>query len=137
MKKWKEREVIEVIPSDKEEEDPRKFNLDEEPEISLNAITGAPSPKTIRIVGVLRNQQVIILIDLGSTHNFVDAQLVAMLGIVSSSMDVVKVRIANDQIISSLGRSEDLSLKMQGNIFKVDCIFCPWLVVTLFWVYNG
>ena len=39
----------------------------------------------------------VILIDLGSTHNFVDAQLSEMLGIVSASRDAIKVRIANGQ----------------------------------------
>ena len=45
-----------------------------------------------------------------------DAQLVEMLGIVSTSRDAIKVRIANGQINTSRGRSLDLSLKMQGNL---------------------
>jgi hypothetical protein len=106
------KEVNEVAKSDKEEEDPIQFFLDEEPEISLNAITGTPNPKTIRIVGNLKGQQVVILIDSGSTHNFVDAQLAAMLGIVSSSKDTIMVRVANGQTINSPGQSLDLSLKI-------------------------
>lgn len=43
-------------------------NLIAKPEISLNAITGTPTPKTMRLLGVLKNQQVIILIDSGSTQ---------------------------------------------------------------------
>jgi hypothetical protein len=62
-------------------EDPGQYFLDEKPEISINAITGTPNPKTMRVMGVLRNQQVVILIDSGSTHNFVDAQLAEMLGL--------------------------------------------------------
>jgi hypothetical protein len=50
------------------EEDPGEFFLEEFPEISLNAITGTPSPKTMRIVGFLRLHQVVILIDSGSCH---------------------------------------------------------------------
>jgi len=57
-----------------EEEDPDEFFLEEFPEISLNAIIGTPSPKTMRIVGILRYQQVIILIDYGSTHSFLDTK---------------------------------------------------------------
>lgn len=52
--------------------DPRDFSLEEFPKISLNAITGTPSPKTMKLVGVLNNQRVVILIDSGSMHNFLD-----------------------------------------------------------------
>jgi hypothetical protein len=98
--------------------------LDEEPGISLNTITGTPNPRTMRIVRVLRNQQVIILIDSGSTHNFVDAKLAEVLGIVSTSGDAIKLRIANSQIISSSGKNHDVTLKMQGNLFKMDLYIC-------------
>jgi hypothetical protein len=99
--------------------------LDEEPEISLNAITGTHNPKTMRIIGVLRNQQVVILIDSSSTHNFVDAKLAEVLGIISTSGDAIKVRIANGQIISSPGKNQNLTLKMQGNLYKMDLYILP------------
>jgi hypothetical protein len=70
----------------------------EEPEISLNAITGTPSPKTMRLIGFLKHHKVVILIDLRSTHNFVDSKLVALLGIIPSSRDCIKVKIANGQV---------------------------------------
>jgi hypothetical protein len=73
------------------EEDPGNFFLEEFLEISLNAITGTPSPKTMRIVGFLRFNQVIILIDSGSTHNFVDTKLAATLGIRPVEQDGIKV----------------------------------------------
>jgi len=73
------------------EEDPREFFLEEFPEISLNAITGTPSPKTMRIVGFFRLHQVIILIDSGSTHNFVDAKLAATLGIQPQPQEGIQV----------------------------------------------
>jgi hypothetical protein len=39
-----------------EEDDPNEFFLEKIPEISLNAIICNPSPKTMRIVGILRYQ---------------------------------------------------------------------------------
>jgi hypothetical protein len=94
--------------------------LDEEPEISLNAITGTPNEKTMRLLGILRGQQVIILIDSSSTHNFVDEHVVKRMGLSSTKKEVIKVRIANGQQISSPGKCQDLSLKMQGTVFQVD-----------------
>jgi hypothetical protein len=45
------------------------------PEISLQAITGSAHPKTMRVLGRINGQQLVILIDSGSTHNFLDATL--------------------------------------------------------------
>jgi len=55
--------------------------MEETLKISLNAITGTPNPRTMRLVGVLKNQQVVILINSSSTHNFVDAHLAKLLGL--------------------------------------------------------
>jgi hypothetical protein len=40
-----QKEIIDVVAVDREEEDPRQFFWDEGPEISLNAITCTPNPK--------------------------------------------------------------------------------------------
>ena len=41
-------------------------------QISINAITGSVSYRTIRVHGLVRKQKVVILIDTGSTHNFLN-----------------------------------------------------------------
>lgn len=38
--------------------------------ISLHAIVGVPSPKTMCVMGQLKNKWVLFLIDTGSNHNF-------------------------------------------------------------------
>lgn len=43
-----------------------------QPEISLHALIGSVNPRTMRVQGRVRNQEVVILIDSGSTHNFID-----------------------------------------------------------------
>jgi hypothetical protein len=79
----------------------------------------------MRVIGVLRNQQVVILIDSDSSHNFVDAKLAKVLGIVNASRDAIKVRIANGQIITSPRKSQDFTIKMQGNLYKMDLYIWP------------
>jgi len=103
--------------------------LEEFPEISLNAITGSPSPRTMRIVGIIRFRKAIILIDSGSTHNFMDAKLAAALGIQPVGQDGIKVKIANGQEVASLGKSREAEVKMEGYIFRTEFLSCPWQAV--------
>jgi hypothetical protein len=42
-----------------------------EPAISLNAIIGFSAPQTLKLIGYIKHQKVIILVDSGSTHNFI------------------------------------------------------------------
>jgi hypothetical protein len=39
--------------------------------ISLNALTGFSAPQTLKLIGYIKHQKVIILVDSGSTHNFI------------------------------------------------------------------
>jgi hypothetical protein len=43
--------------------------------ISLHALARATTPRTMRVMGKIREQLVVVLIDTGSTHSFVDQNL--------------------------------------------------------------
>ena len=51
------------------------------PEISFHAIADAEHPQTLRVMGNLRNKSVTVLIDRGSTHNFIDQAVVTKFGL--------------------------------------------------------
>ena len=40
--------------------------------IFLHAITGCSSPRTMRVKARIKKREMVVLIDSGSTHNFVD-----------------------------------------------------------------
>jgi hypothetical protein len=107
------------------EDDPSEFFLEEFPEISLNAITGTPNPKTMRIVGFIRHHRVVVLIDSGGTHNFVDSKLAASLGIHPQPHDGIKVQIANGQEVASPGHCGEVEVKLPGIVFKTDLFLLP------------
>lgn len=55
--------------------------LDEVPEISLNVISGSKVPDTMRIRGNIESLGTIVLIDSGSTNNFVSEDLARKVGL--------------------------------------------------------
>ncbi|KAF9671218.1 hypothetical protein SADUNF_Sadunf12G0024600 [Salix dunnii] len=51
------------------------------PEISLHAIAGATNPQTMRVTGYYHNKPLYILLDSGSTHNFLDPSVASKLNL--------------------------------------------------------
>jgi hypothetical protein len=47
--------------------DPPEFD----PLISLHALTSFSAPQTLKLIGYIKHRKVIILVDSGSTHNFI------------------------------------------------------------------
>jgi hypothetical protein len=74
----------------------------------------------MRIVGLIRFHQAVILIDSGSTHNFVDTKLASALGIQPTGQDRIKVKIANGQEFASAGKSREVEVRMQGFTFPTE-----------------
>jgi len=94
--------------------------MEEFPEISLNAIIGSRSPKTMRIIGILRYQRVDVLIDSSSTHNLVGVEIVPLLGLQPVQHKGVEVRVANGQLMPSPGRCQAVTLKLQDFSFSTE-----------------
>jgi hypothetical protein len=42
-----------------------------DPMISLNSLNGFSAPQTLKLIGYIKNRKFIILVDSGSTHNFI------------------------------------------------------------------
>ncbi|XP_042979958.1 uncharacterized protein LOC122310144 [Carya illinoinensis] len=90
----------------------------EELEISLAAIAGTPTVSTMRLLGSLCGEQVVILIDSGSSHNFLDSALTTKLQLPMDYSVNLKVRVANGQCLNSEGICRTAQLKVQGNLLK-------------------
>lgn len=75
--------LVEVQGSDETDEEECQ-NVEElvqtEPQISINAIRGQPRYHTMRVTGYFGQKTLHILIDSGSTHNFLDLALARKLG---------------------------------------------------------
>jgi hypothetical protein len=119
-----------------------KFDVVEckEPEISLHAISGYSGSKSMRLLGLLHNYQVSILIDSGSTHNFLDPSVLSKLQLPVTSAPLLRVKIADGTSIPSYGKTNMVSLKVQGHSISASFYvislgglrYCPWVGMVVY-----
>ncbi|KAF7144954.1 hypothetical protein RHSIM_Rhsim04G0143300 [Rhododendron simsii] len=70
----------------------------EETQISLNALTGSISDRTLRVRGNVKKKVIIILIDSGSTHNFLNPEVVKRANIKTEDTDSLPVSVADGPV---------------------------------------
>jgi len=62
----------------------------------LASLHGVPKFLTLRIRGTVQGQRVSILVDSGSTHNFIDAQIIQRQGITIMELEGFSVLVPGD-----------------------------------------
>lgn len=73
------------------------------PEISFHPITGTNHPQTLCVDGKIKNKLITVLIDGGSTHNFIDEAIVSKLGLPVARDKKFQVMVANREEIVYFG----------------------------------
>lgn len=69
------------------------------PHISLHALSDLPSPKTFRLFGVIHHARLTILIDSGSTHNFIQPRIAHFLHLPTQPTSPLHVLVGNGSIL--------------------------------------
>lgn len=67
--------------------------------ISLDALAGSDGPKTMRFLGSLQGQDILILVDSGSTHSFLSDSVAAHLQGVQPLPRPIRVQVANGAVL--------------------------------------
>ncbi|XP_026383409.1 uncharacterized protein LOC113278901 [Papaver somniferum] len=91
--------------------------VDSDMEISCHALTGNANPDTIRIPGFIKKKAIIVLIDTGSTHSFIDSALATQLGCEVHPTAHMLVTVANGAKTTSTGIYQQLQWTMQQQQF--------------------
>ena len=102
------------------EEDNQKEIVSDEPIISLNALAGISSPQTLKIRGFLKHRPVVVLIDSGSTHNFIHQKIAETTHCFVRAVSNFQVQIAYGGIMKCEGRCENVKLQMGDYQLKTD-----------------
>ncbi|GMY21813.1 RVP_2 domain-containing protein [Fagus crenata] len=99
--------------------------MDENLSISLHAITGTPTPQTMRVKANVEGKVVIILIDTGSTYNFMSENMAARLKLQHKGTTKFNVTGASGEKIPSNGRCPRIRVALQGTTLISDFYLLP------------
>lgn len=88
-------------------------------EITLYAMVGSPSSNTMRVQSKIKNQEMVSLLDKGSTHNFL-MPLVIKSEIAVWYLPNLEVEVANGSMIKTQGLCHGVTISMQVRKFIVD-----------------
>jgi hypothetical protein len=113
--------IMEVI---QEDDDGREQELySDEPTISIAALTGIQPRRgsTMQVYVTVQGAVLRALLDSRSTHNFVDSEAAARVGIKFSSKAGFSVAVANGDRVASSGSCLDLKINITGEPFIIAC----------------
>ena len=85
--------------------------------LSSQALDGTDSATTIRLRALVGNQVMLLLLDSGSSHSFVNKSFVDRLGLATEEMPRVDVRVANGDRLTCNRIVPELKWWMQGHTF--------------------
>ena len=74
----------------------------------------------MRVIALINGQKAVVLIDTGSTHNFMDKGLVASLKLQVDHTSCFEVKVSNGQITKTMGECKSMKFKIQDLQFKVN-----------------
>jgi hypothetical protein len=98
---------------------------DDEPQISLHALTGWSTAKTMRIMARIGNHELTVLIDSGFTHNFISERIANWLHLPVIPTQPFNVKVANGNPLKCQGRFENIHVLLQGIPFMLTLHALP------------
>ncbi|KAM3412202.1 hypothetical protein ACQJBY_003713 [Aegilops geniculata] len=87
-------------------------------QISAHAISKADNTETIHIRALVGNQVMLVLVDSGSSHSFVDENFAKGVALDLVAVPSVKVTVANGQAMESKFEAPNLTWWAQGHTFE-------------------
>ncbi|XP_061353332.1 uncharacterized protein LOC133298114 [Gastrolobium bilobum] len=95
------------------------------PQISLHALSGIMVPQTLRFNSHIGKSEMSLLVDGGSTHNFLQPKVVAALNLPMSSDQHFDVMVGNGQTLKCEGFCQAVPVQIQQHVFLVDFYVLP------------
>lgn len=99
--------------------------IEDEPTVSIHALTGWSSPWTMRVDATIKSQPVMVLIDSGSTHNFLSDKVAQSLRLPVVPTKPFSVHVANGERLRCQGQYEKVPVNLQGIPFSFTFYSLP------------
>lgn len=93
--------------------------------ISLHALTGIRTSKTMRLAVIIGGVTMSALVDSGSTHTFVATEAARRLGLSPTTKSGLNVMVANGDQVTSSGICSGIPIKIDSEDFITDCYVIP------------
>jgi len=95
-------------------------------QINLNSLSGYLALEALRLTGLIFGHHVTVLVDGGSTHNFVQPQVATQLGLPCRQAESpLRVMVGNDQYLECTNHCEDVSVVIQDTYFTLHLYILP------------
>ena len=120
-----EEEIVEQTPDHNDQNNPEPIQQELELHLSLNALKGASGVGTIKFVGHIGNTPVQILVDGGSSDNFLQPRIAQFLKLDVEPAPCFKVLVGNGNSLSSEGTIKELKVSVQGHELKLPVYLLP------------
>ncbi|XP_028230859.1 uncharacterized protein LOC114411353 [Glycine soja] len=88
--------------------------------ISLHALVGVPSSETFQIYGMIKNARLTVLVDNGSTHNFLQPRIAQFLKLSTQNTHPLQVMVGNGSMLACDQICPSTNLTIQGHPFMVS-----------------
>ena len=109
-----------------------------QPHISLHAMAGVPATDTFRLYGVVNHARVTILVDSGSTHNFVQPRVAKFLNLPIEDTIPLRVMVDNSSVLDCRQLYSATTLFIQDHPFTVTLrillLSCADVVLEVEWL---
>ncbi|VFQ91770.1 unnamed protein product [Cuscuta campestris] len=92
---------------------------------SLNSLAGVTAPRSLRLSGMISTAVVDVLIDGGSTHNFIHPSVVEKSHLPVLDVPAFRVYVGNDASLVCTQKCSNVELLLQGFTFPVDVFVLP------------
>lgn len=118
-------EEIEAVTGEEEIIPAQIMNDNGEVTLSIHALLGAKSNQTLQLQGQIKKQNVLMLVDSGSTSNFIDLSLAKKIGLKLTPINKVEVAVANGLKVPVQYLCKELLWSVQGTSFVADFLVMP------------
>jgi hypothetical protein len=110
----------------------------EEPVILLHALSGISTPQTLNLKGYIKHRKVVVLIDSGSTHNFIHRRLSDEINYFVHHVSNFQILITNGDTMKCGFHSENVKLQIgyyhpKTHMFSISMSGCD-IVLGVEWI---